>query len=32
LRILENSRVRIFDLPKYSYCKIWPLVGENFRL
>jgi hypothetical protein len=26
----ENNRVRTFDLPKYSYCKIWSLVGENF--
>jgi hypothetical protein len=25
-----NSRVRIFDLPKYSNCKIWSLMGENF--
>jgi hypothetical protein len=29
LENFENSRVRIFDLPKYSYCKIWSLVGEN---
>jgi hypothetical protein len=26
----ENNRVRTFDLPKYSNCKIWSLVGENF--
>jgi hypothetical protein len=24
----ENNRVRAFDLPKYSNCKIWSLVGE----
>jgi hypothetical protein len=28
LENFENSRVRIFDLPKYSYCKTWSLVGE----
>jgi hypothetical protein len=32
LENFENSRVRIFDLPKYSYCKIWSLVGENLWL
>jgi hypothetical protein len=26
----ENNRVRTFDLPKYSNCKIWSLMGENF--
>jgi hypothetical protein len=25
----ENNRLRTFDLSKYSYCKIWSLVGEN---
>ena len=30
LENFENSRVRTFDLSKYSYCKIWSLVGENF--
>jgi hypothetical protein len=25
----KNNRVRFF-YPKYSYCKIWSLVGENF--
>jgi hypothetical protein len=34
LRILENSRVRVFDLPKYSKCllfvKNWSLVGRMF--
>jgi hypothetical protein len=24
----ENNRVRTFDLSKYSYCKIWSLVGR----
>jgi hypothetical protein len=28
LENFENSRVRFFGLPKYSYCKIWSLVGE----
>jgi hypothetical protein len=26
----ENNRVRTFDLSKYSYCKIWSLVGRIF--
>jgi hypothetical protein len=26
----ENRRVRIWFLSKYSYCKIWSLMGENF--
>ena len=26
----ENNRVRTFDLSKYSYCKIWSLVGRMF--
>ena len=26
----KNSRVRICILSKYSYCKIWSLMGENF--
>jgi hypothetical protein len=26
----ENRRVRICILSKYSYCKIWSLMGENF--
>jgi hypothetical protein len=26
----EKNRVRTFDLSKYSNCKIWPLMGENF--
>jgi hypothetical protein len=28
----ENNRLRTFDLSKYSYCKIWSLVGENLWL
>jgi hypothetical protein len=32
LENFENSRVRFLICPKYSYCKIWPLVGENFLL
>jgi hypothetical protein len=33
LENFENSRVRIFLIcPKYSYCKIWALVGENLWL
>jgi hypothetical protein len=30
LENFENSRVRIFDLPKYSYCEIWSLVGRIY--
>jgi hypothetical protein len=30
LWILKNSGVRIWFLSKYSYCKIWSLMGENF--
>jgi hypothetical protein len=30
LENLENNRVRTFDLSKYSYCKIWSLVGRIF--
>jgi hypothetical protein len=30
LRIFENNRVRTFDLSKYSYCKIWSLVGRFY--
>jgi hypothetical protein len=26
----ENRKVRICFLSKYSYCKIWSLMGENF--
>jgi hypothetical protein len=26
----ENNRVRTFDLIKYSYCKIWFLVGRIY--
>jgi hypothetical protein len=26
----ENRVVRIWVLSKYSYCKIWSLMGENF--
>jgi hypothetical protein len=26
----ENRGVRIWVLSKYSYCKIWSLMGENF--
>jgi hypothetical protein len=26
----ENRGVRIWFLSKYSYCKIWSLLGENF--
>jgi hypothetical protein len=28
LENFENSRVRTLDLSKYSYCKIWSLVGK----
>jgi hypothetical protein len=31
LENFENSRVRIFGLPKYSYCKIWSLVGRIYN-
>jgi hypothetical protein len=30
LRIFENNRVRTFDLSKYSYWKIWSLVGRFY--
>jgi hypothetical protein len=30
LRIFENNRVRTFDLSKYSYYKIWSLVGRFY--
>jgi hypothetical protein len=30
LENFENSRVRTFDLSKYSYCKIWSLVGRFY--
>jgi hypothetical protein len=30
LENFENSRVRIPDLLKYSYCKIWSLVGRLY--
>jgi hypothetical protein len=30
LENFENSRVRIFDLPKNSYCKIGSLVGRIY--
>jgi hypothetical protein len=30
LENFENSRVRIFDLSKYSYYKIWSLVGRFY--
>jgi hypothetical protein len=26
----ENRGVRIWFLSKYSYCKIWSLMGDNF--
>jgi hypothetical protein len=26
----ENRGVRIWFLSKYSYCKVWSLMGENF--
>jgi hypothetical protein len=26
----ENRGVRIWFLSKYSYCKIWSLMGKNF--
>jgi hypothetical protein len=31
LENFENSRVRIFGFPKYSYCKIWSLVGRIYN-
>jgi hypothetical protein len=31
LENFENSRVRIFGLPKYSKCKIWSLVGRIYN-
>jgi hypothetical protein len=30
LENFENSRVRTFDLSKYSYSKIWSLVGRFY--
>jgi hypothetical protein len=30
LENFENSRVRTIDLSKYSYCKIWSLVGRFY--
>jgi hypothetical protein len=30
LENFENNKVRIFGLPKYSYCKIWPRVGRFY--
>jgi uncharacterized membrane protein len=30
LENFENNRVRTFDLSKYSYCKIWSLIGRIF--
>jgi hypothetical protein len=30
LENFESSRVRIFDLSKYSYCKIWSLMGRIY--
>jgi hypothetical protein len=30
LENFENSRFRTFDLSKYSYCKIWSLMGRIF--
>jgi hypothetical protein len=30
LENFENSRVRTFDLSKYSYCKIWSLVRRFY--
>jgi hypothetical protein len=30
LENFENNRVRTFDLSKYSYCKMWSLVGRFF--
>jgi hypothetical protein len=30
LRILKIVELEFVTCPKYSYCKIWSLVGENF--
>jgi hypothetical protein len=30
LWILKTIELELFICPKYSYCKIWSLVGENF--
>jgi hypothetical protein len=27
---LKTIELELLICPKYSYCKIWPLVGENF--
>jgi hypothetical protein len=31
LENFENSRVRTFDLSKYSYCQNWSLVGRVYN-
>jgi hypothetical protein len=30
LRILKIEELEFVACPKYSYCKIWSLMGENF--
>jgi hypothetical protein len=30
LRILKTIELELLICPKYSYCKVWSLVGENF--
>jgi hypothetical protein len=30
LRILKIVELEFVTCPKYSYCKIWSLIGENF--
>jgi hypothetical protein len=30
LRILKIVELEFVICPKYSYCKIWSLIGENF--
>jgi hypothetical protein len=30
LRILKIVELKFLICPKYSYCKIWPLVGGEF--
>jgi hypothetical protein len=30
LRILKIVELEFVNCPKYSYCKIWSLMGENF--
>jgi hypothetical protein len=31
LRILKIVELEFVICPKYSYCKIWSLMGENFN-